>query len=410
MDAATCVENPFLDAPEVDPWERKLLRDCPTSALGNVQSFSFSSANSSAAAHFVLGLKALHNFMYDLCKYEFDLARAIEPTLFLAAWGRALCNSRQIWNAEDTSESLDVLEAARRHPAFPGSMSAREQDYFASAMALNLAPNGTKPPVTPEEARLTRPIRYAAYLAAVSAIAARHPADETAKSFTVLASLAVGSVGVCAREPRDPYCVTMQEQARVLSAAAYEADANFSGTLQCAAWPRTQAGAESGATQAGGRARPAVRLAPAPAHPLPVPIDSCGAVTVCMRTISPMRPCTPGDCRTPGATLARWRRPRTRSTCPATSTIGSAGGAKLPRPTTPRWRMPTRSPTQVHSHKVGMGRLVGVQSPWEVALASHSTRPTCTTPSSMSSTSCCRAAGSARRAIEWRGWRTRLGN
>jgi hypothetical protein len=235
MDAASCVENPFLDAPEVDPWERKLLRDCPTSALGNVQSFSFSSANSSAAAHFVLGLKALHNFMYDLCKYEFDLARAIEPTLFLAAWGRALCNSRQIWNAEDTSESLDVLEAARRDPAFPGSMSAREQDYFASAMALNLAPNGTKPPVTPEEARLTRPIRYAAYLAAVSAIAARHPADETAKSFTVLASLAVGSVGVCAREPRNAYCVTMQEQARVLSAAAYEKDANFSGTLQCAA-------------------------------------------------------------------------------------------------------------------------------------------------------------------------------
>ena len=74
-----CVENTYTRE-GLAGWEKELLRDCPTSAMGAV-TFDTSSTDALAESHFVLGLKALHNFFYDVCKVEFQAAIAAEPTL-----------------------------------------------------------------------------------------------------------------------------------------------------------------------------------------------------------------------------------------------------------------------------------------------------------------------------------------
>ena len=178
---------------------------------------------------FTLGLKALHNFFFDLCKYEFDQARLIEPTLFMAYWGRALCEAQLVWNGENVPASVEVIRAAQTNPEFPGSMSERELAYFQSVVTLN---GGMEPPSTPDTVVATRPARIAAYGKAVSAIAKAYPEDQTAQSFLVVAALALGSVGDCANtQPPPAYCKALQEQSRVLADLARASNPTSPGTL-----------------------------------------------------------------------------------------------------------------------------------------------------------------------------------
>eukprot|EP00122_Pirum_gemmata_P017207 Pgem_evm1s16103 len=60
--------------------------------------------------HFILGLKALHNFEYDFCKFEFEQAIAIEKEFSMAYWGRALCETQLLWNSENPKLSLSYIE------------------------------------------------------------------------------------------------------------------------------------------------------------------------------------------------------------------------------------------------------------------------------------------------------------
>ena len=79
--AEACTENGHVSAPGLQPWEVALLKDCPVSALGDVRPFNVTSGNPTAQAHFALGLKALHNFFYDMCKYAFAAALAASAAL-----------------------------------------------------------------------------------------------------------------------------------------------------------------------------------------------------------------------------------------------------------------------------------------------------------------------------------------
>ena len=107
-----CNGSALASAPGLFGWERELLRDCPVSALGDIRPFPLSYKSPTAAARFVLGLKALHNFWYDMCAHAFGGALALEPTLFMAAWGSALCDAQLIWNHEDVAASAAALAAA----------------------------------------------------------------------------------------------------------------------------------------------------------------------------------------------------------------------------------------------------------------------------------------------------------
>ena len=41
----SCTESSYLQAAGLHSWERELLRDCPTSALGDVRPFALSAVN-----------------------------------------------------------------------------------------------------------------------------------------------------------------------------------------------------------------------------------------------------------------------------------------------------------------------------------------------------------------------------
>ena len=230
--APPCVDSPLASAAGLHSWERGLLRDCPVSALGDVRPFALS-INSNAAssnvayAHFFLGLKALHNFWYDLCKYSFSQAIVEEPDMYIAYAFRALCEAQLIWNTEDITASMGFLQGAQSRPGYPGGMDERERGYFGAVLALNGAPN---PPVGAAIVT-SRPDRYAAFLSNVTALAAAFPSDFTARSFVPLATLALGSVGECVRSPSATPCRTLHRAARVHAAAARLANPAFPGTL-----------------------------------------------------------------------------------------------------------------------------------------------------------------------------------
>ncbi|EOD22692.1 hypothetical protein EMIHUDRAFT_194988 [Emiliania huxleyi CCMP1516] len=171
--AASCVESPLLQAPNLEPWEVTLLADCPTSALGDIRPFHL------------------------------------------------------IWNAEDVNGSLAVLRRQAARDDFPGNMTERERRYFASVQVLNGEPT---PPTTDDAVAATRAARFAAYRAAVSALAGAFPDDPTAGSFVPFATLALGSVGSCA-SVGGPECDAYAQQARELAAAAYARNRNFPGTI-----------------------------------------------------------------------------------------------------------------------------------------------------------------------------------
>ena len=190
-------------------------RDCPISAMGIVN-FTTSSEIDVASSHFILGLKALHNFFYDVCKVEFEAAISIEPAFGMAYWGRALCSAQLVWNSENLDDSQYWLQLAKERNAFPGVMNMREQRYFESVVALN---NGTASLESRKE-------RYNAYLALLECIADDYPEDSTAVAFVVLARLAASSVASSSADAR-----ALQAAARAAAKSAFVLHPSFPGTL-----------------------------------------------------------------------------------------------------------------------------------------------------------------------------------
>ena len=165
---------------------------------------------------------------YDIGKYEFEKAIAVEPTFGMAYWGRALCSAQLLWNAEDVEESRAYLNAANASGAID-TMGVRERAYFDSVVTLNTAPGGTNPERGAEGA--TRGKRYANYMAAVQDLYAAYPDDSTAGSFVVLAKLAVSSSGNCTTSPFSAPCTSLQRSARDFASDLFERDPTFPGTL-----------------------------------------------------------------------------------------------------------------------------------------------------------------------------------
>ena len=226
-EAASCHEDTrIINAPSLTSWERELLRDCnPASRLGDVRPFDLPvSISATARAHFMLGLKALHTFFYDLCKFEFDAAIESDPSFRMAYWGRSLCDAQLLWNAENVTFSHACLRRA------PSEDANRPRDvlYFNSVWALN---GGDNPPTSESEVIRTRPARYNAYLDILTNLSDQYPNDETARAFVALATLATGSVGKCALSNPDPICVTQLARARELLKSAYNNDPTFPGYL-----------------------------------------------------------------------------------------------------------------------------------------------------------------------------------
>ncbi|GAB5364185.1 hypothetical protein AAMO2058_000947400 [Amorphochlora amoebiformis] len=211
-----------LDISVMEPWEQRLMHQSEgTSELGRV-CFVTADTDQVGRAYFILGLKTLHNFWYDLCKFAFDKAIRLRPDFQMAYWGRAMCESQLIWNSESPKNSNHYLSQGRsRNPKT--KLSPREEEYYHAAEVLNnVTMCNSVGTLTPEG---TRACRIRAFGDRMRLLADSYPTDTTAQAFGVLGYLAVGSV-----ECKGPQCKVF-DQARAAARKAYEADPTFSGTL-----------------------------------------------------------------------------------------------------------------------------------------------------------------------------------
>lgn len=80
--------------------------------LGQVN-FPTSTTSPEAQAHFVLGVKYLHNFMYPLALREFMLAHKADPHFALSYWGMAMCYKWSLWSYENKKKGERIIQEFR---------------------------------------------------------------------------------------------------------------------------------------------------------------------------------------------------------------------------------------------------------------------------------------------------------
>lgn len=79
--------------------------------LGKVQ-FETSTSSPLARAHFLMGLKYLHNFMYPLALREFKLAQQADSNFILSYWGQAMSYNWSLWSYQNKEKGSAVIKAA----------------------------------------------------------------------------------------------------------------------------------------------------------------------------------------------------------------------------------------------------------------------------------------------------------
>lgn len=127
------VAKQILAPAELQPWETEL-------KLGNV-TFETSAKTQVARDRFLIGLKALHSFWYDLAIEEFQWAieNEGEGGFPVASALQAFAYKQMIWNVENCTaarESLDAIDQKRLQEVTP-----REQRYVSAVKKLFTGPS-----------------------------------------------------------------------------------------------------------------------------------------------------------------------------------------------------------------------------------------------------------------------------
>jgi|GEM_PF-3454228 len=110
--------------------------------LGRVQ-FSSSTTSPLAQAHFLTGLKYLHNFMYPLALHEFKLAQQADSNFVMAYWGQAMSYHWSLWSYQNTERGHQVIQdfhSLKKIKALPlelGLMRAIEELYKSDNISHN---------------------------------------------------------------------------------------------------------------------------------------------------------------------------------------------------------------------------------------------------------------------------------
>jgi hypothetical protein len=143
------------------------------------------SSNGNAQALWILGMKALSNFQYDLCKAVFNELMTIHPDFILGYWGAAMTLNQLLWNTEDPVQSLALLQSGRIMQAQLGVvLSAREELYYEAAEALN-APSQGDNTTTPLNFTCTY-CRYSAFQSRCADLFKANPDDVNAAAYALL--------------------------------------------------------------------------------------------------------------------------------------------------------------------------------------------------------------------------------
>jgi tetratricopeptide (TPR) repeat protein len=86
-------------------------QSAPQAATGELGSITFpTSAKGPAQAAFLTGVKALHNFEFDLAGEAFRDAQKADPNFALAYWGEAMSFNHPLWAQQDIAAARKTLE------------------------------------------------------------------------------------------------------------------------------------------------------------------------------------------------------------------------------------------------------------------------------------------------------------
>ena len=136
--APSTESNPDCDVGDIEsllPYQRQLIADFSdgSSALGRTcWNTKQGRVDGAAQALFILGVKALSNFMYDYCKAVFDELIEKKPEFVMGYWGRAMCEGQLIWNVENPVKSYAYLKKGMKLAHYSSLDSISRSVYDAS--------------------------------------------------------------------------------------------------------------------------------------------------------------------------------------------------------------------------------------------------------------------------------------
>jgi hypothetical protein len=85
--------------------------------------------------HFILGMKYLHNFMYDLARVEFQHSTSLDPKFALGYWGELMTYKHPLWGYENRDAALSVLDKITKKLNFR-ELNALEKDLLNATKIL----------------------------------------------------------------------------------------------------------------------------------------------------------------------------------------------------------------------------------------------------------------------------------
>ncbi len=156
-----------------------------STATGELGTVTFpTSATGAAQAAFITGVKALHNFEFDIAADAFRAAQKADPGFALAYWGEAMSFNHPLWAQQDLPAARRVLErlaptAAARAARAP---AGKERDLLQSLEVLYGAGNKDQ--------------RDIAYNQALKGLYDRYRGDDEIATLYALSLLGLGRPGV----------------------------------------------------------------------------------------------------------------------------------------------------------------------------------------------------------------------
>lgn len=153
-----------------------------TSQLGTIHFPS--SASAAAQAPFLVGVKALFNFEFDIAAEAFQQAQKADPAFALGYWGEAMSFNHPLWAQQDLAAARRVMD--RLAPTAAGRSAkapAGKERMLVESLEVLFGGSGDK---------LVRDIAYAD---AMKAIHEKYPDDDEIATFYTLALLGTARPG-----------------------------------------------------------------------------------------------------------------------------------------------------------------------------------------------------------------------
>ena len=95
--------------------------------------------NKTVRPHFILGIKYLHNFMYELARVEFQYATMLDPGFALGYWGELMTYKQPLWTYEARKPAVELIYKLKNNPELK-NLSGLDKDLLDAIKILYVKP------------------------------------------------------------------------------------------------------------------------------------------------------------------------------------------------------------------------------------------------------------------------------